>query len=213
LCFGVQDIADATFALPDEVVDAGANPAIWKNKRQGYNYLVHPDADDDYWTTPARTYLISNEILEQAGKNRLPHELDHVTLGALGDLYQAELDEDPTNDDGEIDELYPEEEREEVAEDLEDLEELAMRHETILQFDRPVEMPVEEAREVLEEALQDLRTRGNEFDATALKDVPVATGRSRAWLYKELQKKVESSELEKEDATYKFPPDLRRRSE
>jgi hypothetical protein len=46
-----------------------------------------------------------------------------------------------------------------------------------------------------------------------LKDVPVVTGRSRAWLYKELQKKVENGELEKEDATYKFPPDLRRRSE
>jgi hypothetical protein len=213
LCFGVQDISDATFALPDEVIDAGANPAIWKNKRQGYNYLVHPDADDDYWTTPARTKLISNDTLELAGKNRLPHELDRVTLGALGDLYQAELDGDPTNDDEEIDELYPVEEREEVAEDLEDLEELAMKHETILQFDKPVEMSVEEAREVLEEALQDLRTRGNEFDATALKDIPVATGRSRAWLYKELQKKVEKGELEKEDATYKFPPDLRRRSE
>jgi hypothetical protein len=213
LCFGVQDIADATFALPDEVVDAGANPAIWKNKRQGYNYLVHPDADDDYWTTPARTYLISNETLEQAGKNRLPHELDRVTLGALGDLYQAELDEDPTNDDSEIDELYPKEEREEVAEDLEELEELAMKHDTVLDFDKVPEVPIADARAILEEALQDLRSRGMEFEATALKDIPVLTGRSRAWLYKELQKKVESGELEKEDATYKFPPDLRRRTE
>lgn len=215
ICFGVQDLADATFALPDEVIDAGANPSIWKNKKQGYNYLVHPDADYDYWTTPARTKLISNEVLESAGKNRLPHALDHVTLGALGDLYQAELDEDPTNDTEEIDELYPEEEREEVQEDfdeLEELEQLKMQHpEALLEFDKPVEMPVEEAREILEEALQDLRARGDSFDATALKDIPIVTGRSRAWVYKELQKKVEAGELEKEDATYKFPPNLRRR--
>lgn len=215
LCFGVQDIADATFALPDEVVDAGANPSIWKNKRQGYNYLVHPDADDEYWTTPARTKLISNEVLELAGDKRLPHELDRVTLGALGDLYQAELDEDPTNDEEEIDDLYPEEERAEVQEDIEELEELErlkMQHDTVLDFDKPVEVSVEEARDILEEALQDLRTRGDSFDATALKDIPVVTGRSRTWVYKELQKKVETGELEYEDSVYKFPPNLRKRN-
>jgi hypothetical protein len=212
LCFGVQDISDATFALPDEVVDAGANPSIWKNKRQGYNYLVHPDADDDYWTTPARTKLIANETLEEAGKKRLPHELDRVTLQAVGDLYQAELDDDPANDAEELDELYPEEEREEVQEDYDDLEEeLVAKHDTLLEFDKPVKKSPEEAREILEEALQDLRAQGTEFEAPKLADVLVVTGLSRAWLYKQLQAKVDTGELEKEDATYKFPPNLRHR--
>jgi DNA segregation ATPase FtsK/SpoIIIE-like protein len=212
LCFGVADISDATFALPDEVTDAGANPAIWKNKRQGYNYLVHPDADDEYWTTPARTLLIENEELEEAGKNRLPHETDPVTLGALGDLYQAELDEDPGNDEEELDDLYPEEEREEVEDDLEALEELKAKHDVLLEFDKPVKMPAEEAKAVLEEALQDLRAQGTEFEAPKLADVLLVTGLSRAWLYKQLQVKVDGGELEKEDATYKFPPNLRKRN-
>lgn len=214
LCFGVKDIEDAAFALPDEVIDAGANPSIWRNKKQGYNYLVHPDADDDYWTTPARTKLIANETLEKAGKNRLQHELDRVTLQAVGDLYQAELDEDPDNDDEELEELYPEEEREEVQEDYEELEEeLVAKHNTLLEFDKPEKMNPEAARAVLDEALKDLRSQGKEFEAPKLSDVLIVTGLSRAWLYKQLQAKVDAGELEKEDAVYKFPPNLRHRSE
>lgn len=208
LCFGVQDIADAQFALPDEVIDSGANPAIWKNKKQGYNYLVHPDADDEYWNTPARTKLIEDSVLQIAGENRLPHELDHVTLNALGDLYQAELDADPNNDEEELDELYPEEEREQVEEDL---EELKSEYNTVLDFKKPEELSAEEAKQVFEEKLEDLRSYGEEFEAPKLTDVLLRTGKSRAWLYKQLMAKVESGELEKEDATYKFPPRLKKK--
>lgn len=213
LCFGVKDIEDAAFALPDEVIDAGANPGAWRNKKPGYNYLVHPYADDDYWTTPARTKLISDEELEKAGKNRLPHELDSVTLGALGDLYKAELDSDPSNDDEETEDFYTDEEREEVEEVVEEFEELKSKFDdSYLQFDVPEKMGPDEAKEVFEEALQDLRASGNTFEATAqqLKDVITITGLSRAWLYKRLGEKVASGELEKNDNLYTFRPNLRR---
>lgn len=204
LCFGVQTIEDAMFALPDEVIDAGANPSIWKNRKQGYNYLAHPTADDEYWITPARTFLISNEELIEAGENRVDHELDPVTMKAVGDLYHATLDNDPDNDEEELEEIFPEQEREELEEEL-NKELVSQYGDNVLDFDVKEPMPPEEARQVLEDKLQDLRDSGvHEFTAPELGEVLVATGRSRAWLRKILEKKVADSELDKEDFTYRF---------
>ncbi|MEW2397503.1 plasmid transfer protein TraB [Streptomyces sp. NPDC046862] len=55
LCFGVEE-KDAGFALPSEVLDAGANPGAWGNKRPGYNYLVAKGIDEELWSTPGRTF-------------------------------------------------------------------------------------------------------------------------------------------------------------
>ncbi|MFJ7280955.1 sporulation protein SsgA [Kitasatospora sp. NPDC098663] len=55
LCFGVRG-DDAQFALPEEVLDAGANPAAWGNKRKGYVYAVSAGIDEDMHANPARTY-------------------------------------------------------------------------------------------------------------------------------------------------------------
>lgn len=56
LCFGVRDAMDATFALPDTVLDAGAAPDSWGNRRPGYCYLVAPGVDEERWHVPLRTY-------------------------------------------------------------------------------------------------------------------------------------------------------------
>ncbi|MFJ9635020.1 plasmid transfer protein TraB [Streptomyces sp. NPDC101175] len=55
MCFGVRG-DDAGFALPDEVLDAGANPAAWGNKRKGYVYVVSAGIDEDLHANPARTF-------------------------------------------------------------------------------------------------------------------------------------------------------------
>ncbi|MDX3007046.1 MULTISPECIES: plasmid transfer protein TraB [Actinomycetes] len=55
MCFGVRG-DDAGFALPEEVLDAGANPAAWGNKRKGYVYLVSAGVDEDLYANPARTF-------------------------------------------------------------------------------------------------------------------------------------------------------------
>lgn len=204
LCFGVQTIDDAMFALPDEVIDAGANPSIWKNRKQGYNYLAHPTADDEYWITPARTFLVTNSELQTAGENRVDHELDPVTMAAIGDLYHAEMDEDPENDEEELEEYFPTKEQEELDDEL--TRELQAKYgDAVLDFDVPEEMTPEAARQVLEDKLQEFKDSGiREFTAPELGEVLVKTGRSRAWLRKILEKKVQDSELDKEDFTYRF---------
>ncbi|MFJ2906271.1 plasmid transfer protein TraB [Streptomyces sp. NPDC087212] len=55
LCFGVDE-RDAGFALPSDVLDAGANPGAWGNKKPGYCYLVARGVDDPLWSTPSRTF-------------------------------------------------------------------------------------------------------------------------------------------------------------
>jgi hypothetical protein len=60
-CFGVNALADAAFALDDDVIDRGANPAVWKNQKPGCNYLVAPGVHEDRQVIPARTYATSDE--------------------------------------------------------------------------------------------------------------------------------------------------------
>lgn len=55
MCFGVRG-DDASFALPEEVLEAGANPAAWGNKRKGYVYLVSAGVEEDLYANPARTF-------------------------------------------------------------------------------------------------------------------------------------------------------------
>lgn len=56
LCFGVRDAMDATFALPDNVLDAGAAPDSWGNRKPGYCYLVAPGIEEEMWHVPLRTF-------------------------------------------------------------------------------------------------------------------------------------------------------------
>jgi hypothetical protein len=64
MCFGVGSDTDAGFALPDEVLDMGANPAAWANRRPGYLYAVAAGIDEELHATPARSYRNDPVALE-----------------------------------------------------------------------------------------------------------------------------------------------------
>ncbi|MFH8518243.1 plasmid transfer protein TraB [Streptomyces gelaticus] len=55
LCFGVPNPTAAGFMLPDSVIDAGAAPERWANRRPGYCYLVTPGVPEERYSSPART--------------------------------------------------------------------------------------------------------------------------------------------------------------
>ncbi|MEU6398606.1 plasmid transfer protein TraB [Streptomyces cinnamoneus] len=63
---GVRSEGDARFALDDEVLDAGAAPHVWKDKKPGYSYLVANGVNDALWATPLRDYLTSVDYLNWA---------------------------------------------------------------------------------------------------------------------------------------------------
>lgn len=92
LCFGVDE-RDAGFALPSEVLDAGANPGAWGNKRPGYCYLVSKGVDEELWSTPSRTFRNDPVSLEWVARAFEPLRMgiDPVTAAAAasvaGQLY------------------------------------------------------------------------------------------------------------------------------
>ncbi|WP_443044786.1 hypothetical protein [Streptomyces sp. DHE17-7] len=47
--------------LPDEVLDAGAAPERWANRRPGYCYLVAPGLPEDRYADPGRTRWFTQE--------------------------------------------------------------------------------------------------------------------------------------------------------
>lgn len=88
-CFGVKTAIDAGFALSDEAVDGGATPQAWKNRKPGYHYLEIPGADDDYLTTPARSYDLTDDEIRAAVAAGAKYRAacDEVTAKAAGPAY------------------------------------------------------------------------------------------------------------------------------
>lgn len=67
LCFGV-DPRDEGFILPPAVLDAGAHPGAWGNRRPGYCYLVTPGVDESRYPAPGRTWRFTGQaarVMEQ----------------------------------------------------------------------------------------------------------------------------------------------------
>lgn len=92
-CFGVSSSGasdDAKFGLPEAVLDAGANPDQWGNRKPGMNYLVAPGIDEDRWAMQARVFFAGQDdtvfaeiLTAHAGRARLHPE----GIKALGEPY------------------------------------------------------------------------------------------------------------------------------
>ncbi|MBO0652814.1 sporulation protein SsgA [Streptomyces triculaminicus] len=50
------DPRDEGFSLPEAVLDAGAHPGAWGNRRPGYCYTVSPGIPEDRYPSPGRTF-------------------------------------------------------------------------------------------------------------------------------------------------------------
>ncbi|BAU84720.1 traB protein [Streptomyces laurentii] len=63
LAFGC-DPRDEGFALPETVIDAGAHPGAWGNRRPGYCYLVSAGIDEDRYPAPGRTRRFTTRSMD-----------------------------------------------------------------------------------------------------------------------------------------------------
>lgn len=200
MCFGVQDIKDATFALPDEVVDAGADPSVWRNSKPGYAYLVHPEVDQEKWIVPLRSALITNEELSKAANSKVKKPIDPITMASLKDIFEA----GETPKINTIIEENDEQEKDELAD-----EELQSEYpDSFLGFgpkQAATAISYEEAMSVLMDRIHQIKREGKEeFQAPEISDVLENTGRSRAWLHKALARLVDEGVLTKQDFIYKI---------
>ncbi|MFB7392281.1 plasmid transfer protein TraB [Streptomyces sp. NPDC056191] len=67
IAFGC-DPRDEGFALPETVIDSGAHPGAWGNRRPGYCYVVSPGIPEDRYPAPGRTRRFTSrsmDVMEQ----------------------------------------------------------------------------------------------------------------------------------------------------
>ena len=222
LAFGVADIEDAKFAMPDEVFEAGADPARWGNKMPGLAYLVAPEVAEDDYVVPLRVELPEREHIEALAEYARVHgaDLPDWLAGAFGELYTSRVpvaemlsegavvfavDENAEDEDepqawspGE-DDPAPEEQPD-LAQPLERPEPSGMRF-----GDRGSATP-EEADAMFEARLVELQRAGVAVvRGRDLTDVARAAGRSGAWVYKKLEQRAgESGHLVRTDEGFAF---------
>ncbi|SFY45085.1 sporulation protein SsgA, partial [Streptomyces atratus] len=208
MCFGVKG-DDAGFALPEEVLDAGANPAAWGNKRKGYVYLVSAGVEEDLYANPARTFWTgppAEGTYERMARYVVEHfanvraELDPVTAAAAervaGQLFThraaraagapaapaPQLADEPELVDGEDADL-------DVSAELPPAE----TNVPLPVVDKP---STEAARELLDEMVQMLASVGP--GTVAVKDLGPyleKIGRDRSWVSREMKRLSEEGRL------------------
>lgn len=81
------DPRDEGFSLPDAVIDAGAHPGAWGNRRPGYCYVVAGGIDPDRYASPARTQQFTQDatpVMEMLAQWAVRNgaTADPVTAGA-----------------------------------------------------------------------------------------------------------------------------------
>ncbi|MFD6172061.1 plasmid transfer protein TraB [Streptomyces coeruleorubidus] len=167
LCFGVEE-KDAQFALPSEVLDAGANPGAWGNKRPGYNYLVAKGIDEELWSTPARTFRNDPVALTWAAREFAPTRMamDPITEAAAASVAGRAYT------DRQADQAPVEEEEDMQHEPLVDPEDVDIDPEAELpEAEQGDDVPIfgqdtgrkpgpEESRRLFEEALREFERNG-----------------------------------------------------
>lgn len=229
MCFGVRG-DDAGFALPEEVLDAGANPAAWGNKRKGYVYLVSAGVDEDLYANPARTFWtgppaegsyerMARYVVEQFAAVRA--ELDPVTEAAAARA-GGELFTNRRARAGAVAAPTRSVQQPVLAEDQEDGDLLELEHDGVdLSADLPpvehdAELPpakpsTEEARELLHEMVATLASVGP--GTVAVKDLKPyleQIGRDRSWVSREMKRMSEEGRLAAtgEEGVYRLVPTL-----
>ncbi|MET9691478.1 plasmid transfer protein TraB [Streptomyces sp. NPDC006514] len=209
LCFGVQNSTAAGFMLPDSVIDAGAAPERWANRRPGYCYLVTPGVDEDRYSSPGRTRWFTptaNSLMEAVASwaARNGAKPDPITAGAaakaVGKAYTERAQHQEQNPETDEDEETTVNRLDDEDLDIDPNEELPppLPGEENVPFDQPDDddLSREQARTALQEIVAEFENDGTMV--IGVKDVMEHAerfGRKRGWVSGELQQLLEDGRL------------------
>lgn len=215
MCFGVRDGQDASFALDDGVLDAGAAPDLWQNRYPGYCYLVAPGVPEDRWAVPMRTFRASREQVAAAVAEwaHVRAELDPLSRDAAGAAYArrevvlpandlatagleaAVVDEDDADSEDGMEPIPPTLEPEMMVDPEQPI--APPSEQENLRFGGQPSGPklsTEQARQVVQQHLRTLVERGETHTKPAdVCQMKPATTRSREWVRQELNRLCEQA--------------------
>jgi hypothetical protein len=208
LCFGV-DKRDEGFALPDTVLDAGAHPGVWGNRRPGYCYLVTPGVDEALYPSPARTWRFTWDAVSlmetlAAWAARNGAKPDPITAGAaaavVGKAYTERARHQEQNPAAGDDEETSMSRLDDEDLDIDPNEELppAKPGEENVVFGQPEgrDLSSEEARSVLDEILAEFEAAGKMvIGPVDVMEHGERLGRKRGWVSGELQRLLQEGRI------------------
>jgi len=196
VCFGV-DKRDEGFALPDTVLDAGAHPGVWGNRRPGYCYMVTPGVDETRYSSPGRTWRFTRNavsLMETLADwtSRNGAKVDPITSGAaaavVGKAYTERHGTAPaaTDDDQEHEPMTSRlDDKDRDIDPTQDLPPLPQSLENVTfapESEQPDFTP-EEARAALERILTEFEAQGvMVIGPKEVMDRATEFDRSRAWV-------------------------------
>ncbi|MFJ9340219.1 plasmid transfer protein TraB [Streptomyces sp. NPDC101733] len=210
LCFGVPNATAAGFMLPDTVIDAGAAPERWSNRRPGYCYLVTPGVEEIRYSSPGRTrwftpsaISLMETVANWAARNGA--KVDPVTAGAaasaVGKAYTERARHQEENpEEGDDDEETTVSRLDDEDRDIDPNEELppAGPGEENVIFDQGdgVELTREEARTALQLIVAEFESEGTMvIGVVDVMEHAERFGRKRGWVSGELQQLLEEGRL------------------
>lgn len=103
VCFGVRDETDASMALPEEIIEAGAAPWIWGISQPGSCYLTAPGVPRDLWTTEARTFRPNEQLQRRWAEHFIGRRAAGAVVSAAPPPPVARVDVDPVQWDSDED--------------------------------------------------------------------------------------------------------------
>lgn len=210
LCFGVPNATAAGFMLPDSVIDAGACPEIWANRRPGYNYLVTPGINEIRYSSPGRTRWFTDSAISlmetlAAWAARNGAKPDPVTAGAaasaVGRAYTERARHQEENPEaGDEDEETTVSRLDDEDLDIDPNEELPdpLPGEESVVFDQGdgAELTREEARAALQLIVAEFESEGKMvIGVVDVMEHAERFGRKRGWVSGELQQMLEEGRL------------------
>lgn len=212
LTHGCVENYDARFALSAGTLEKGADPTKWRNNYPGSLYAELVGSDQDVWADEARSYYLSREQ-KQAELAASKEAGFWATIDAGTMSYLTRGLRGPEEAPGEAQEQGVEQEaagQDWTAVGNEDGETVditmgipAPKYDTVfpLRDPDPDDKPsTEAARALLESKINDLELGGQlVINYADLSDLPALTGRSRAWVYGELNRLVEHGRLTQVD--------------
>lgn len=197
LAHGQKEAQDARYALESETLDAGADPTKWANNSPGSMYAEVTGTDRAHWPIDGRAPRMKAADREEMIRVTRPYwaELDEGSYRILSQGVAAEQAEVASSAGVEVDEDFAEAPTMDLtSKDGIDVGVPLSRPRGEVTFAEPPvsRMTTEDARAELLNRIGILATgRETEVTFAALEDIPELVGRSRGWVYQELERLAE----------------------
>lgn len=204
LAHGQKEMQDARYSLEAETLEAGADPTKWANNVPGSLYAEVTGTDKAHWPVDGRAPRVKAADREEMIEVTRPYwaELDEgsyrILAAGVVDEYaagEAGEEDDVDNDFAEVSDLVTDPEGIDISVGL-----APPRRGLDIVLSEPVRerMTTDDARAELLNRIQILASgEAAEVTFDALQDIPELVGRSRGWVYQELERLADAGVLKR----------------